>query len=190
MVGVAAAGVSRRRGAPQALERAWDRAGPGPVGGKVQCGSAGVAGELPGDVQDAVAQPLGLADLVLAVEPELLGPDDDVVRDDRELEPRGVRVEGVEREVRGAGRLQRLDAVLDLGVLAVRTSSAAISASGWSVMKHWKRCPSRSVKLSCAPGWGRSRRQISRVPCRPAREVDLAGQLGSPTPLRGLAVPA
>ena len=37
----------------------------------------------------------------------------------RELEPCGVRREGVEREVPGAGLLQRLDAILDFGVLAV-----------------------------------------------------------------------
>jgi len=38
-----------------------------------------VAGEMAGDVQDAVAQPLGLADGVLVLEAELLGPDGDVV---------------------------------------------------------------------------------------------------------------
>ena len=94
--------------------------GPGPVGGEVQGRLAGVAGELSGDVQDAVAQPLGLAELVFAVEREQLRPDGDVVRGERELEPRGVRFEGVERQVAGAGRLQRLDAVLDLSVLAVK----------------------------------------------------------------------
>ena len=104
----------------QAFEGAEDRCGPGPVGGEVQGDVAGVAGELPGDVQDAVAQPFGLADRVLAVEREQLGPDHDVVGGQRELEPRGVRVEGVERQVGGAGRLERLDAVLDLGVLAVQ----------------------------------------------------------------------
>ena len=46
-------------------------------------------------------------------------PDGDVVGAQRELEPRGVRLEGVERQVVGAGRLERLDAILDLGVLAV-----------------------------------------------------------------------
>ena len=75
--------------------------------------SAGVAGELPGDVQDPVAQPFGLADPVLAVEREQLGPDHHVVRGERELEPRRVGLEGVEGQVAGAGRLQRLDAVLD-----------------------------------------------------------------------------
>ena len=97
-----------------------DRGGPGPVGGEVQRELSGVAGELSGDVQDAVAQPLGLADLVLAVERELLRPDHHVVRGEGELEPGGVRGEGVERQVAGARRLERLDPVLDLGVLAVQ----------------------------------------------------------------------
>ena len=86
----------------------------------MQGAPACVAGELPGDVQDAVAQALGFADLVLAIEHEELCPDHDVVREQSELEPRGVRLERVEREARGTGRLQRLDAVLDLGVLAVQ----------------------------------------------------------------------
>jgi hypothetical protein len=38
---------------------------------------------------------------------------------ERELQPRGVRGEGVEREVSGAGLLERLDTILDFGVLAV-----------------------------------------------------------------------
>jgi hypothetical protein len=48
-----------RRELLQAFERLEDRAGPGPVGGEVQGGAAGVAGELPGDVEDPVAKPLG-----------------------------------------------------------------------------------------------------------------------------------
>ena len=101
------------------LERAEDRAGPGPVGGEVQRGPAGVAGELPGDVEDPVAQSLGFAEPVLALEREQLRPDHDVVRGKCELEPRRVGLEGVERQVARAGCLERLDPVLDLGVLAV-----------------------------------------------------------------------
>jgi hypothetical protein len=86
----------------------------------VQRDAAGVVGDVPGDVKDAVAQPLGFADSVLAVEAELLGPDHDVVRCQRELQPRSVRLECVEREVPGAGLLECLDAVLNFGVLAVQ----------------------------------------------------------------------
>ena len=39
---------------------------------------------------------------------------------ERELKPRGIRLECVEREVSGAGRLQRLDAILDFCVRAVK----------------------------------------------------------------------
>ena len=59
----------------------------------MQRDAAGVAGELAGDVEDAVAQSFGLAALVFAVEGEMLGPGDDVVGGERELEPRGVRGE-------------------------------------------------------------------------------------------------
>jgi len=79
-------------------------------------------------------------------------------------------LEGVERQVARAGGLQGLDAVFDLSVLAVQDLERGDVGSVWSVMKHWKRWPSRSVKDSCAPGCGRSRRQISRVPCgQPSR---------------------
>lgn len=120
-------GVSARAGLSavggeraESLERAEDRGGPWPVGGEVQCGSAGVAGDLSGDVQDAVAQPLGFGDGVLAVEEQLLCPDEDVVGYQRELEPRRVCLEGLEREMPGAAGLECLDAVLDFGVLAVQ----------------------------------------------------------------------
>jgi hypothetical protein len=103
----------------EAFERAEDRGDPGPVGGEVQGALAGVAGEVPGDVQDSVAQPLGLACFVFPVEGELLGPDRHIVRGQRKLQPRGVGREGVKREMRATGRFERLDAILDLGVLAV-----------------------------------------------------------------------
>jgi hypothetical protein len=64
----------------EAFERAEDRLGPGPVGWEVQGVAPGVVGELACDVQDPVAQPLGLADVVLAIEREQLRPDGDVVR--------------------------------------------------------------------------------------------------------------
>ena len=80
----------------------------------------GAAGEVSGDVQNAVAKPFGFAELVFAIEREQLRPDGDVVRGEGELEPRGVRLERVKRQVARTRRLQRLDAVLDLSVLAVK----------------------------------------------------------------------
>jgi hypothetical protein len=78
-----------------------------------------VAGELAGDVEDAIAQSFGLADGLFAVKAELLGPDHDVVGNQGEFEPGGVRDKALEREVRAAGRLQCPDAVRDFGALAV-----------------------------------------------------------------------
>jgi hypothetical protein len=57
---------------------------------------------------------------VFAVEREQLRPDGDVVRGQRELKPRGVRLERVKRQESRAGRVECLDAVLDLGVLAMQ----------------------------------------------------------------------
>ena len=42
------------------------------------------------------------------------------------------------------------------------------------------RCPSTSVSRSCAPGCGRSLRTITRMPLRPAGQVEQAGDLGDP----------
>ncbi len=81
--------------------------------------AAGVAADVPGDVQDPVAQSFGFADAVLCVERQSLRPDDYVMAAERELEPCCVGGEGVRRQVVGAGGLERLDAVLDLSVLAV-----------------------------------------------------------------------
>jgi len=57
---------------------------------------------------------------VLAVEQQLLCPGENVVSEQRELKPCGVGLEVVERQMPGAGCLQRLDAVLDFGVLTVK----------------------------------------------------------------------
>lgn len=71
----------------------------GQSAGMVQRAAPGVACDLPGDVQDAVAKPLGFAGLVLAVEGELLCPDEQIVAGERELKPRGVGGERGEGEV-------------------------------------------------------------------------------------------
>lgn len=103
----------------EALERVGDRGGPGPVGGQVQRELAGVAGELAGDVQQPVAQALGLADAVLAVEEQLLGPDGQIVGAERGFQPRLVGRERREGQVGQAGALELADAVFDDRVRAV-----------------------------------------------------------------------
>ena len=80
---------------------------------------AGVAGQAAGDVQQPVAQPFGFADAVLAVEEQLLGPDGEIVRDERGFQSRLVGSERRERQVGKAGALERADTVFDDGVLAV-----------------------------------------------------------------------
>ena len=51
-----------------------------------------------------------------------------------------------------------------------------------------KRWPSWSVKDSCAPGCGRSRRTITRVPSGQPVRSSAVGDLGDPGALAGLAV--
>ena len=97
----------------EALERLRDGGGPGPVGGQVQRELAGVAGEAAGDVQQPVAQALGFADAVLAVEEQLLGPDGQIVRAKRGFQPRLVGRKRREREVAQTGALEGADAVFD-----------------------------------------------------------------------------
>ena len=110
------------------------------------------------------------------------------MREERELKPRRVRGEAVEREVPGAGRLERLDAVLDLGVLAVSrlqhgdvravlVGDEALEAMPVEVGEGELRAGMRTLAPADQPG-----------SLRPAVEVDLAGQLGHPRAVARLAV--
>jgi len=85
----------------------------------VQREPAGVAGEAAGDVQQPIAQALGLADGVLAVEQQQLGPDGEIVGDQRGFQPRLVGGEGRERQVGEPRALELADAVFDDRVGAV-----------------------------------------------------------------------
>ena len=60
--------------------------GPGPAAREAQGRLAGVEGQSGGGVQQPVAQRLG-SDGQLVVEREVLGPGDEVLGDQRELEP-------------------------------------------------------------------------------------------------------
>lgn len=73
------------------------------------------------------------------VEAEQLGPGGEVLRGEDEFEPGHVRDDVTEREVLQTGLFRAADQVLDAGVLTVTASSAAMSMSVWSVMKHWNR---------------------------------------------------
>jgi hypothetical protein len=111
------AGSGGQRG--EAFERAGDGGAPGPVGGQVQREPAGVAGQAAGDMQQAVAQSLGLAGGVVAVEEQQLGPDGEVVRAQRGFQPCLVGRERRERQVAEPGALEFADAVFDDRVGAV-----------------------------------------------------------------------
>ena len=101
-------------------------------------------------------------------EADQFGPCDQICCCHDDFQPCLVRVERVEREITQPGGLGLTDAVLHPGVLAVAQFQAGDLSghhpSGVSVMNPVTRCPSESVNRSCAPGWGRSLRRISRVP--------------------------
>ena len=72
-------GLWRLRERAQAGERVEERFAPGPAARQVEAQPAGVAGEPAGDVEEPVAQPLGLAAGELAVEQEPLRPGEQVL---------------------------------------------------------------------------------------------------------------
>jgi hypothetical protein len=88
---------------------------------QAQGGSAGAEGQPGGGVQQPVAQRLGFADREVVVEGEQLGPGDDVLGDQRELQPDGVVIEVAERQVVQAGLLAVADAVFGVGAGAVQS---------------------------------------------------------------------
>src|SRR4051812_32408826 len=101
------------------LERGEQLCGPWPVVLEAQLAAPAVECEPTGDVQQPVAQPFGLGLGELAVEQQRLGPDDQIVREQHDLQPQLVERERLERELRKARVLVVADAVLDMGALAV-----------------------------------------------------------------------
>ena len=82
-------------------------------------GASAVTHELGGDVEQPLAKALGFGDREFAVQADQLGPGEEVLGDQRELEPGLVVLERVVREVAHAGVLAGADAVLDPGAAAV-----------------------------------------------------------------------
>jgi hypothetical protein len=95
-----------------------ERFGPGPLGMQAQRRGAGVKGQAIGDVQQPVAQALGLAARQIAGQQQALGPDEQVVRDADEHQPDAVVLEVPERHVAQAGVLVVADLRLGVRVLA------------------------------------------------------------------------
>jgi hypothetical protein len=81
--------------------------------------AAGVAHHRRGDVEQPVAQRLGLGAGQRAVQQQGLCPADEVLGGKDQLQPDGVAAQQVERQVLEAGALGGADAVLDPGALAV-----------------------------------------------------------------------
>jgi hypothetical protein len=103
----------------EAREGGGELGGPWPCALKVELRAASGERQPGGDMQQSVAQPLGLGLGELAVEQQRLGPDDQVVREPHDLQPRLVERELLERELGQAGVLVVADPVLDVGVLTV-----------------------------------------------------------------------
>lgn len=96
-------GAVAGRARSQALKRVGEVLGPAPVDGQPQGGGAGVKDEAAGDVQQPVAQALGLGGRQLAAEQQPLGPGDQVMGEAHELQPDAVVLEVSERQVAQAG---------------------------------------------------------------------------------------
>jgi hypothetical protein len=93
-------------GAPQPRVRLKERFAPGPAAGEVE---AQPAGEAAGDVEEPVAETLRLAAGELAREQQPLRPGEQVLRDQDELEPGGVRLKARKgRLLRPVSLLQRI----------------------------------------------------------------------------------
>ena len=121
------------------LEGGNERVGPRPVVLQAEFGAASGEREPGGDVQEPVADSLRLGRRQFAVERERLGPDDQVVREQHDLQPHLVELKFLERELGQAGVLVVADAVLDVGVLAVAALNDRDVVSGWSVRIAWNR---------------------------------------------------
>jgi hypothetical protein len=120
-----------------------------------------------------VAQRLRFSLCKFIVEQGGLGPGDQVRGGQRELEPGGVDREHPGRNRPRPVSLPQRMRSSTVACARCRVSSAASCPAGVSVAKAWNRQPWMSVKVSWAPGCGRSRRTITRIrsgqPRRPGR---------------------
>lgn len=81
----------------EAGERVGEVGRPGPGCLEAQVGAAGVEGQARGDVQQAVAQALGLGAREVAGQQEGLRPGEQVVGDEHQLQPDAVEIKVAER---------------------------------------------------------------------------------------------
>ena len=95
----------------------WSRQGQ--AARQVQGAAAAGAGEAAGDVEQAVAEPFRFREREFALEHEQPQPGEQVLGEQRELEPGLVGLERLEGQPAEPELLRFLDAVLDAGVQAV-----------------------------------------------------------------------
>jgi hypothetical protein len=86
---------AERRDRAQAVEGGNERGGPWPAGLEAQSGAAAVAGEPAGGVKQPVPEPFRFGGRELTFEADELGPGEQVLGDQRGLEPGLVVLEGV-----------------------------------------------------------------------------------------------
>jgi len=132
---------------------------------EAQGGGAGVEGEAGGDVQQAVAQALGLDARELAGEQQPLGPADEVVGDQHERQPHLVVLEVAEGQVLQAGVLVVADVVLDAGASAVATLKDGDVAGGLVAEDRLEAIAVMVGEGELRAGVRRSRLMITREPC-------------------------
>jgi hypothetical protein len=101
----------------------------------------------------------------------------------RGLEPGPVGLERLEREPTRPEFLGFLDPALDPGVQAVAGLERRDVLVGLVGEQALVTVPVSVAETQLRAGWGISLRTISRVPSRPAAEVELVCQLGHPRPV-------
>src|SRR3974390_2417923 len=109
--------AGRERG--YAFECVCELVAPWPRGRAVEGAAAAGTGEPTGDVKEAVAQPFWFREREFAFEHEQPQPGEQVLGEQRQLEPGLVGFEGVERQPAEAELLRFLDPVLDARVQAM-----------------------------------------------------------------------
>ncbi len=178
--------------------RGGDHIGPGPGWVDLEQAAAGGAHDPPGHGQDAQPQPFGFVGRDLRGQRQAGAPGEQIRGQRGDGQPDPILRRVVEREVAQPGVLTRSDAS---STRAWRRWCSSRSAS-WRpgppgavlVRKPVIRIPSWSVMRSCAPGWGRSLRRISRVPAgqadRSTSSVSSATQAPSRSSIRGPLCPA
>ena len=154
-------GWSAGRDGLKAGDGGGDVGGPGPVFGEAQAEPATAPGEPSGDGEQAQAEPFRFPAAGGPGQGEQLRPGQQFAGQGHDLAPDLVLGEALEGEVAQPGVLGVADAVLAAGAAAVpqfQVRELAFSRVGG---EGGEPVP---VNRSCAPGWGRSLRTMTRIP--------------------------